>query len=123
MNIVLLSFSNDFFDKQAAFSSKMSLRREKYKISLPSHEYSQQLLHRSLSDQLSSSKLPLFKHLRKSCNFVKPSVLERNINDRLQVSVFLLPTMTNNIYDCWFKYVSKYLFFFFFQFLIFEMMF
>lgn len=123
MNIVLLSFSNDFFDKQAAFSSKMSLRREKYKISLPSHEYSQQLLHRSLSDQLSSSKLPLFKHLRKSCNFVKPSVLERNINDRLQVSVFLLPTMTNNIYDCWFKYVSKYLCFFFFQFLIFEMMF
>lgn len=77
--------------------------------------------------RLSSSKLPLFKHLRKSRNFLKPSVLERNIKDRLQVSVFVLPTMTNIIYDCWFKYVSKYLCyflsFFFFQFLIFEMMF
>lgn len=111
--------------KQAAFSPKMSPRREKSKISLPSREYPQQLLPRSLSDQLSSSKLPLFKHLRKSCNFVKPSVLERNINDRLQVRVFLLPTMTNIIYDRCFKYVSKSLcsFFFFLKFLIFEMMF
>lgn len=51
-----LSFSDDFSDKQAAFSPKMSPRREKSKISLPSHEYSQQLLPRSLSDQAKQFK-------------------------------------------------------------------
>lgn len=89
----------------------MSPRRgKKPKISLPSPEYSQRFPPQ-ISFTPTKQFKAAFKHLRKLCSFVKPPVLGRNINDRLQVDVFLLPTTTNIIYDCWFKCIFMRLIF------------
>lgn len=100
-----LSFNNNFSDRQAFLSSNVPQEGKKTRFLFPVMNSPSGSPHPQISFTLTKQFKAAFKHLRKSCNFVKLPVLGRNINDRLQVNVFLLPRTTNTIYYCWIKYI------------------